>query len=88
MPKSTTPAALMSHLNDILYPIQAYAEVLQSSDKDHASLAGFVLDALCNDAEGKMEELCDALEAQFGSFGVLNSCPTEIVLKSQVTKVN
>lgn len=81
MPKSTTPTALMSHLNDILYPIQAYAEVLQRSDVDHASLAGYVLDALCNDAEGKMEKLTDALEKQFGSLGVKGSYDTEIVQK-------
>ena len=79
MPKLTTPTALMSHLNDILYPIQAYAEVLQRSDVDHASLAGYVLDALCNDAEGKMEKLTDALEKQFGSLGVKSSLGTEIV---------
>ncbi|MEZ6854378.1 hypothetical protein [Halodesulfovibrio aestuarii] len=79
MPKSTTPTALMSHLNNILYPIQAYAEVLQRSDVDHASLAGYVLDALCNDAEGKMEKLTDALEKQFGSLGVKGSYATEIV---------
>ena len=79
MPKLTTPTALMSHLNDILYPIQAYAEVLQRSDVEHASLAGYVLDALCNDAEGKMEKLTDALEKQFGSLGVKSSLGTEIV---------
>ncbi len=81
MPKSTTPTALIDHLGDILYPIQAYAEVLQKSDVDHASLAGYVLDALCNDAESKMEKLTDAFEKQFGSLGVKGSYDTEIVQK-------
>lgn len=63
MPNPTTPTALMSQLNDILYPIQAYAEVLQNNDQDTTSLAGYVLDALCNDAEHKMKKLSNTLEA-------------------------
>ena len=81
MPNPTKPTDLIDHLGDILYPIQAYAEVLQKSDVDHSSLAGYVLDSLCHDAETKLEKLTDALEQHCGTLAVKNTVVPEVVRK-------
>ncbi|KAF1073884.1 hypothetical protein [Halodesulfovibrio sp. MK-HDV] len=79
MPNSTSSTALIDHLGEILYPIQAYAELLQKSDADIAFIAGNVLISLCNDAERRMEQLTDGMENQFGSLAVKGSLVKEIV---------
>ena len=79
MPNSIRSTEITNHLTDILYPIQAYAEVLQTSDKNHASLAGYVLDSLCDDATEKVEKLTQALENKFGALAVTGNVMPEIV---------
>ncbi|MCG8532003.1 MAG: hypothetical protein MI749_15260 [Desulfovibrionales bacterium] len=79
MPKSTTPTALADHIGSILYPIQAYAEVLQSSGAEHAALAGDVLNSLCDEAEGKITKLSDALEEKFGALAIKSNGAPKVV---------
>ncbi len=79
MPNSNLPTDLLDHLEYILSPIKAYAELLQKSEEDYASVAGHVLYSLCRDAGHRMEKLSDGLEDQFGSLTILDSLRTEVM---------